>query len=193
MRLNERLASYASDAKAEVVLFWSSLAESSVLPLRPDNLLVPMCTVNQDHSFRYAFVASVGSVIGGAIGYVLGLLLLTTVISGVVSFYGLQSYLELFHRWFSAYDVYIITAAGISPVPFFLVSILSGVSGTAVASFITAAALSRSTRYFFMAWLIWRGGTPKKQWVESNFYPMTMAASIVLILCVVMLKLLFGG
>lgn len=193
MKINERLASYASDAKAEVVLFWTSLAESCVFPFRPDNLLIPMCTVNQDRSFRYAFIVSVGSVIGGIIGYIIGLFMLNTVVAGVVSFYGLHAYLEFFHRWFSAYDVYIITASGISPIPFFIVSILSGISGTAVASFITAAALSRSARYFIMSWLIWRGGTPRKQWVEANFYPMTMAASIVLILAVVMLKLLFGG
>lgn len=193
MKMNDKLARYASDAKAETMLFWSSLGESCILPLRPDYLLVPMCTVNQEHSFRYAFVTAVGSVIGGVLGYILGLLLLNTVVAGIVSFYGLQEYLALFHLWFTAYDVYIITAAGISPVPFFIVSILSGISGTAVASFITAAALSRSLRYFVMAWLIWRGGTPAKQSVEANFYPFTMVASIVLILTVVMLKLLFGA
>lgn len=192
MNMNDKIARYASDARAEFMLFWSSLAESCFLPLRPDNLLVPMCTVNQEHSFRYAFVASMGSVIGGIIGYIIGLLLLNTVVAGVVSFYGLDAQLALFHRWFSAYDVYIVTAAGISPIPFFIVSILSGVAGTAVAAFVTASALSRSARYFVMAWLIWRGGTVRKQWVEANFYPITMAASIALILAVVMLKLLFG-
>lgn len=193
MSWNDRIARYASDAKAEFVLFWASMAESSCYPIRPDNLLVPMCTVNQEHSFRYAFIASVGSVIGGVVGYILGLILLNTLVSGVVAFYGLQAYLELFHRWFSAYDVYIITAAGISPIPFFITAVLSGISGTVVASFITAAALSRSARYFMMAWMIWRGGTPSKQWVEGNFYPITMAGSIALILTVVMVKLLFGS
>lgn len=191
MSMNDTLARYASDAKAELMLFGASLAESFIMPLRPDVLLVPMCTVNQPYSFRYGFISLVGAVIGGSLGYVLGWLLLNTLIASVVQFYGLQTYLEIFHRWFGVYDVYIVMAAGISPVPFFITSILSGVSGMALASFITATALARGARYLVMSWLIWRSGMPSKQWIEGNFYSITMASSLALILSVVFFKLMF--
>jgi hypothetical protein len=60
--------------------------------------------------------------------------------------------------------------------------------GAGMASFLAASIISRGARFFLIAWLLWRGGPEYKGWIETNFYPMTMALSILLIMGMVLVK-----
>ncbi len=70
---------------------------------------------------------------------------------------------------------------------------MSGLLAANLPAFIVASILSRGARFFLIAWLLWRGGPAFKGWIENNFYPLTMAATVVIILGFVLLKVVLGG
>lgn len=183
----------AGHPKAEWWLFGVAFVESSFFPIPPDVLLIPMVIMHFDKAFRFAAICTLGSVLGGMAGYAIGYLFYDTVGMQVVQFYGMEHKFEKFRAWYSEFDVYIVAMAGVTPLPYKVVTIASGMLQANLLSFIVASAISRAVRFFLIAWLLWRGGPQFKGWIESNLYPLTMAAGILLILIVVLFKFVFGG
>lgn len=186
--LYDKVLKLASHPKAEMALFIVAFAESSFFPIPPDVLLIPMVIVNFDKAFRYALICTLGSVLGGLFGYAIGAFFFNAIGQTIIDFYGIAHYFELVKQWYAEYDVFIVGAAGFSPIPYKIFTILSGVMDAHLLPFIAASAISRGARFFLISWLLWRGGPAFKGWIENNFYPLTMAATIVIILAVVLLK-----
>ena len=180
----------ASHPKAELALFLLAFVESSFLPIPPDVLLIPMIIVSFDKAFRYAFICTAGSVLGGILGYAIGFLLDQSVGQAIISFYNAQNHYEELQRLYGENLFLVVSAAGFSPIPYKIFTILSGALHADLATFIFASILSRSARFFLIAWLLWRGGSRFKSWIENNFYPLTMAVTIIAILAVVIFKLI---
>ena len=191
-QLYSYVMSLASHPKAEMVLFIVAFVESSFFPIPPDVILIPMIVVNFDRAFRYAFICTLGSVIGGVAGYGIGYFLFDSVGEDIIKFYGVEKHFETFREWYAEFDVYIVAVAGVTPLPYKVVTIASGILQANFASFLIASALSRGVRFYLVAWLLWRGGPSLKGWIERKLYPLTMAAGIVFILAVVMIKFVFG-
>ncbi len=183
----------AAHPKAPYVLFAVSFIESSIFPIPPDVILIPMIIVNFDKAFWYATICTVGSVLGGIAGYAIGALLFDTVGQNIIAFYEIESQFEVLKEWYAEYDVFIVGAAGFSPIPYKIFTIMSGLLAANLPAFIVASILSRGARFFLIAWLLWRGGPAFKGWIENNFYPLTMAATVVIILGFVLLKVVLGG
>ncbi|MBI1362654.1 MAG: DedA family protein [Proteobacteria bacterium] len=183
----------ASHPQAEMVLFIVAFAESSFFPIPPDALLIPMIIVHFDKAFRYALVCTAGSVLGGIFGYAIGALAFDSIGQWAVSFYGMQDSFELLQKWYREYDVYIVGVAGFSPIPYKVFTIFSGFMHAYLPSFVMASTISRGARFFLIAWLLWRGGPRFKTWIETNLYPLTMAAGIILIMAIVLVKFLLQG
>lgn len=182
----------ADHPKAEWVLFAVAFVESSVFPIPPDVLLIPMVIMNLDKAFRFATICTVGSVLGGVFGYGLGYFFHDAIGMQLINFYGKQEAFAQFQEWYAEFDVYIVAVAGITPLPYKVVTIASGMLQANLLSFVMASAISRALRFFLIAWLLWRGGPEFKGWIERNLYPLTMAAGIALILLVVLIKFVFG-
>lgn len=178
----------AAHPRAEWALFAVAFIESSFFPIPPDVLLIPMIIVKQKHAFRYAFICTAGSVIGGIFGYSIGLFAYDTIGQTAIAFYGLQESFDTLAEWYGSFDVYIVAVAGFSPIPYKVFTIFSGFMQADFVGFVLASILSRGARFFLIAWLLWRGGVSLKGWVETNLYPLTMAASIVLIFSIVLVK-----
>lgn len=191
--LYNRVLRMASHPKAEWALFAIAFIESSVFPIPPDVLLIPMVLVNFDKAFRFALICTIGSVFGGVLGYGIGAAFFETAGQWVINFYNMQDGFTTLQTWYKEYDVYIVGVAGFSPIPYKLFTITTGAMGGDLDKFIAASAISRGARFFLIAWLLWRGGAPFKQWIETNLYPLTMAASIVFILGIVLIKFIFAG
>ena len=188
-----KVMQYADHPRAELVLFIVAFVESSFFPIPPDVLLIPMVIVNFDRAFRYALICTIGSVLGGIAGFALGFYFYDTIGTSIIEFYGAEDKFETFRAWYADYDVYIVAMAGITPIPYKIVTIASGLLNAHFVNFVLASVVSRAIRFFLVAWLLWRGGPALKGWIEHNLYPITMAAGVVFILIVVLFKVLLGG
>lgn len=187
-QLYNKILSLAAHPRADLALFIVAFVESSFFPIPPDVLLIPMVIVNQKRAFRYATICTAGSVIGGIFGYTIGMFFFDTIGQTAIKFYGLQEGFSTLAEWYANFDVYIVAVAGFSPIPYKVFTIFSGFMHADFTGFVLASILSRGARFFLIAWLLWRGGVSLKGWVETNLYPLTMAASIVLIFTIVLVK-----
>lgn len=174
----ERIAAYASRPQAEMALFSVAALEGMFAPVSADDLLVPMSLLNGDRAFRYAMIATAGSVCGALIGFIIGTIVFQLIGLDVFGRYGaLPSFLFL-QGLFVGYVAIIVLSAGFSAIPYRVATFFSGFFGAGLAPFVLASAVSRGARYFLMGWLVWRGGTRYSQWLERNFYSLTLVMTL---------------
>lgn len=181
----------AAHPKAELALFLVAFAESSFFPVPPDVLLIPMVIVAFEKAFRYAFICTIGSVLGGIAGYGIGALFDEAIGQQIIAFYHAESHYATLKEWYEAQQLLVVAAAGFSPIPYKIFTLFSGMMHANLGTFILGSVLSRGARFFLIAWLLWRGGPRFKSWIEQNFYPLTMGVTILVILVVVLFKLMF--
>ncbi|MDE1900392.1 MAG: DedA family protein [Alphaproteobacteria bacterium] len=158
----------AEKPHAAWILFFVALAEASVFPLPPDILLLPMAAARPDRAWRLAAICTLGSVVGGLIGYGIGMAAMATLGQWIVDTYHLQNAFAAFHDGFAKWGVWIIVAKGLTPIPFKLVTIASGVAGLNLAVFVAACAATRGARFFIVAGLMRRFGTPIRGFIEKH-------------------------
>lgn len=161
---------------AEVLLFFVALIEPCIFPLPPDTLLIPMALARRDKAVHFAAIATLGSVLGAIIGYGIGALGMATVGQWLVDTYHLQDAFERFRHGFHRWGMWIILAKGLTPIPFILVTVASGVAHLNLAVFIFSAAVTRGWRFFLEAWLIQRFGDPVRHIIERHLPTITIAA-----------------
>ena len=157
----------ADKTYAEAILFFMALAEASFFPLPPDILLLPMAIAKRDKAWQFAAICTAGSVIGGLIGYGIGAFAMATLGQWIVDTYHLQAAFQSFHDGFNKWGVAIILAKGLTPIPFKLVTIASGVAGLNFGAFVLACAATRGLRFFVIAALVRKFGEPIKTFIEK--------------------------
>jgi membrane protein YqaA with SNARE-associated domain len=157
----------AEKPHAEWILFAMAFAEASVFPLPPDILLLPMAVARRDKAWRLAALCTAGSVLGGLLGYAIGAWAMATVGQWVVNTYHLQNAFLAFHDQFNKWGVGIILAKGLTPIPFKLVTIASGVAGLNLVAFTLAALATRGARFFLIAALVRKYGEPICDFIEK--------------------------
>ena len=180
----------ASNPRSELALFGISFAEAAFFPVQPDALLIPMVVLKQQNAFRYAFICTLGFILGGIISYLIGYALYKAVGAWAINFYGGGHAFSIIQEWYYEFSIYIVGVAGFSPIPYKAFTLFSGFMGAGFTTFVLASIVSRGARFYLIAWLLWRSGTSIKGWIETNLYPLTMAASIALILTIVLIKYL---
>lgn len=164
------------------ILFFIAMAEASVFPLPPDLLLLPMALAQREKAYRFALVCTVGSVLGGLLGYGIGMIAMATIGQWIINTYHLQTAFQTFHDQFNKWGVLVILAKGLTPIPFKLVTIASGVAGLNFFAFIASCAVTRGARFFLVAWLIRRFGEPIRAFIERylTWVALAVLAAIVL-------------
>jgi membrane protein YqaA with SNARE-associated domain len=182
-RLYDWVLHWAETPYGAPALFLLAFAESSFFPLPPDILLMALCLAVPQRSFRYAGLASVGSVLGGMGGYAIGFGLWEAV-SGVFFQYipgfspqGFERVQELFSR----YDFWVVFTAGLTIIPYKIFTIGAGVFQINFPMFVIASALSRSLRFFLLAWLIYRYGDGIRTFIDRYFNLLTIGFMILLV------------
>lgn len=158
----------------------------------PERLLVPLAILEPEKSFRFAAIASAGSLAGTAVAYALGYLVFVLIGQRVVDMQGWQPMLVAASEWAGRFDVAFVLAGGFSPLPFNIFGLACGFFGTSLLQLLVAAAVARSARMTLVAWLIWRGGPRFKEWIERNLYGMTMALAVGIMLVGVLVQYLMG-
>ncbi|MFC1843180.1 YqaA family protein [Thermodesulfobacteriota bacterium] len=172
-------------------LFFLAVAESSFFPIPPDVFLIVMCISVPRKSFRYAAVCAAGSVIGGVIGYGLGLGFMDTIGVKILDWYGLQDKYEVVQNLYRQYDALAVGAAGFTPLPYKLFTITAGAFKINFVTFILVSLLSRSARFFLVAAFIFKFGAPVRKFIERYFNLLSILFFILLIGGFLVVKLFF--
>jgi membrane protein YqaA with SNARE-associated domain len=171
-------------------LFLLAVAESSFFPIPPDVFLMVLCIAVPKKSFRYAAICTVGSVLGGAIGYGLGLGFMDTVGVKILEWYGLQDKYAAVQDLYRQYDALAVGAAGFTPLPYKLFTITAGAFKINFVTFMLMLVVSRSARFFLVAALIYKFGAPIRYFIEKYFNLLTILFFILLIGGFVIIKFL---
>jgi membrane protein YqaA with SNARE-associated domain len=171
----------AGHPKALPALGVISFLESSVFPIPPDVMLIPMVLANRAKAFTIAAVCTVTSVVGGLLGYAIGYYAFETIGEWVVRTYHLEAGLEAFRAGFDKYGVWIILIKGLSPIPYKLVTIASGAAHFDLLTFVWASIVTRGARFFLVAALLWKFGEPIRAFVEKRLTLLTWLFLIALI------------
>jgi membrane protein YqaA with SNARE-associated domain len=171
----------AAHRRALPALAFISFLESSVFPIPPDVMLIPMVLADRRRAWWIATVCTAASVIGGFLGYAIGYLLFETVGRAVLEFYRAMDEFDAFQHAFLEYGWWIIIIKGATPIPFKLVTIASGVAHFPLWAFAIASVISRGMRFFLVAGLLWWFGEPIRIFVERHLALVTTLFIVLLV------------
>jgi len=169
---------WANHPQASWALFFIALIEASFFPIPPDILLLALALGRPDLALRFASICTAGSVLGSALGYVIGLFLFTSVAEPVLQLYHLMPQFHEVEHWFEEWGLWLVLVAGFSPIPFKVVTIAAGAFGLPFVGFMLAALLSRGARFFIEGGLLRWGGARLRRWVESYFEWLTVGVTV---------------
>ena len=145
-----------------------SFIESSIFPVPPDALMMPMVLARRDKAWQIAAVCTIASVIGGLFGYMIGYFLWDAIGQQVMDFYGYAAKMDEFAALYNEWGFWIVAGAGFTPFPYKVITIASGLTQLDLAVFMVASIVSRGARFFLVAGLLWYFGPPIRVFIEMN-------------------------
>jgi membrane protein YqaA with SNARE-associated domain len=180
-RLYDWTLSLAASRHALWALAAVSFVESSVCPIPPDVLLIPLVLARPERAWMIAGVATLASVLGGAFGYLIGWGLYEQIGAPILAFYGLQDSYAAFQANYNAHGLWWVLIAGVTPFPYKVITITSGATGLNFAVFMLASLFARALRFFVIAELLRRFGPPIRDFIERRLglvFSLGMAALV---------------
>ncbi len=190
-RLYDWMMRTARNRHAPHALFWVSFIESSIFPIPPDVMLIPMILANRAKAWIYATICTVGSVLGGMAGYAIGYYVFEYAGQPILAFYGYGGkYLET-KALFDAWGPWILIAKGWTPFPYKVLTIAAGVFHMDLLSFVLDSIVARSMRFYLVAALLYWFGEPIRDFIERRLSLVTTAFLVALIGGFVAVKYLF--
>ena len=146
-----------------------AFAESSFFPIPPDLLLVPMSLAQPRRAWAYATICTAASVLGGVLGYAIGALLYDTVGQWLIATYHYADRMDAMRAAYAQWGWLLILIKGLTPIPYKLVTIVSGLLGYNFALFVLLSIVTRGARFFILAGLLNRFGDPIRGALERHF------------------------
>jgi membrane protein YqaA with SNARE-associated domain len=168
-----------------------AFVESSIFPIPPDVLIIPMVLAARGRAWTIAGVASLASVVGGFAGYAIGYFLFQEIGQPIIDFYGYGQAFEDFRVRYNEWGFWIVAAAGFTPFPYKVITIASGAFALDLMTFALASAVTRGARFYLLAALLWKFGPPIKAFIERYLGLLTAIFFVLLIGGFVALKYLF--
>lgn len=182
----------AASRHATSALATVAFLESSIFPLPPDALLVPMVLANRAAAWRYAFICTVMSVLGGLAGYAIGWFLFEAVAEPILAFYGYADRFDGFRDCYNRFGTWIVLIAGLTPFPYKVITIASGVTELSLPVFIIASVVARGVRFYAECLLLYYFGPPVRRVVEDRLGLVFSLGLAVLIGGFLLVRLLAG-
>jgi membrane protein YqaA with SNARE-associated domain len=145
-----------------------AFVESSVFPIPPDILMIPMILAAPRRAWLIAGVCTVSSVLVGLAGYYIGWGLFESVGRPVLEFYGKDAYFEDFAVRYNEWGAWAVLIAGVTPFPYKVITIMSGATGLSLPVFMVASLIARGLRFFIVAALLWKFGAPIRDFIEKR-------------------------
>jgi membrane protein YqaA with SNARE-associated domain len=181
----------AAHPKAPHALFGIAFVESSIFPIPPDVMLVPMILAQRGKAWWYATICTVGSVIGGLAGYAIGYFFFEYIGEPILTFYGYGAKFHDTANLFNAWGVWILIAKGWTPFPYKVLTIAAGAFKMSIGPFILASIVARAMRFYLVAGLLYWFGEPIREFVERRLGLVTTVFVIALVGGFVAIRYLF--
>lgn len=162
-------------------LFAVSFIESSFFPIPPDVMLIPMILAAPKKAWNLAGIATAGSVIGAYLGYAIGFYFFQLIAEPLLDFYGYLEKFNSFKELYNQYGAWIVFGAGITPFPYKIITIASGVVHMNLLVFTVASVIARGMRFFLVAWLLKQYGETMRVFIEKNLGWLSVVFLILLI------------
>ena len=188
-RLYDRILALAASPRAPLWLALVSFAESSFFPVPPDALLIPMAIARPDRAYRYALICTIASVVGGMLGYLIGYALYDTLAAPLIHFYHYEAAADAFVQKFQEWGLWVILIKGLTPIPYKIVTITSGLAHFNFGVFILASVITRGARFFLLAFLLRRFGAPVRAFIERRLTLVTSVSAVAIVAGFLVLRL----
>ena len=169
-------------------LFFIALIESSFFLIPPDVLLIPIILAARNRAWLLAGICTLGSVIGGILGYGIGMFAFEAIGRPILDMYHAFAKFEEMRGLYNEHGALIVFSAGFSPIPYKVFTIASGVADMNIFTFTIASIFGRGARFFLVAALLWKFGEPIKTFIEGNLAKLTFAFVILFAIGVIALK-----
>jgi membrane protein YqaA with SNARE-associated domain len=156
-------------------LAFVAFIESSVFPIPVDLMLIPMVLAAREKAFKIAFVCTAASVAGGLGGYAVGALFYDVLGQAIFAFYGFEHKFAEFREGYNEWGGWIVFGAGLTPFPYKVITIASGVTGLDLVTFVGASVLARGLRFFAVAAILWHLGPAIRRLMDRHLGWLTTA------------------
>jgi len=167
-RLYDWTLSLAAHPHALWALALVSFMESSVFPIPPDILMIPMILAAPSRTFLIAGVCLISSVLGGIAGYGIGYFFYDQIGQPILEALGKGAYAAEFNARFNDLGFWPVLIAGLTPFPYKVITIMSGWTGLPLGTFIITSIVARGIRFFLVATLLWKFGAPIRDFIERR-------------------------
>ncbi|MFV0298834.1 MAG: YqaA family protein [Hyphomicrobiaceae bacterium] len=158
----------AASDKAIYALFFVAFVESSVFPIPPDIMLIPMVLANRHRAWYFAGLCTIASVLGGLLGYAIGYYLFDLIGIRMLDFYGYSAQFKEFAAEYNKWGAWIVLFAGVTPFPYKVITIASGTTALSLPVFLMASVVARGLRFFVVAGLLYWFGPPIQAFIEKR-------------------------
>ncbi len=180
-RLYDWVLSLANHPNALWALAVVAFLESSIFPIPPDIMMIPMILARPNRAFLIAGVALAASVLGGLLGYAIGALAFDTIGAPILAALGKADAMAEFSTRFNGMGFWAVMVAGITPFPFKVITIMSGWTGMPLMTFFVTSIIARALRFFIVAALLWKFGAPIRDFIERRL-PLVFTLCVILLL-----------
>tara|TARA_Y100000589_G_scaffold259920_1_gene249589 strand:- start:163 stop:744 length:582 start_codon:yes stop_codon:yes gene_type:complete len=187
-RLYDWTLDLAGHRHALWALFFVAVIESSFFIVPPDVLLIPMVLAARNRAWLIAGVCTVGSVLGGVLGYGIGMFAFEAMGRPILEMYHALARFEEMRGFYNEYGALIVFSAGFSPIPYKVFTIASGVADMNILTFTVASIVGRGARFFLVAFLLWKFGETINTFIERYIAQLTLAFVVLLVAGFIALK-----
>ena len=190
-KLYDWVLSWAETPYGSWALFILAFSESSFFPIPPDVLLIALAVGKPEKSLKFALICSIGSVLGGILGYLIGWQFMAMLGDKIVAFYGLTEKVAYIGSLYHQYDAWAVGIAGFTPIPYKVFTITAGGFKINFFIFLLASALSRSLRFFLVGGLIYKFGPHIQVFIDKYFNILAVLFTVLLVGGFILIKMLF--
>lgn len=189
-KLYDWTLSAAAHPNGLVFLCAIAFIESSFFPIPPDLFLIPLILSRRTDAYKIALYTTFSSVLGGIFGYGIGLFLYDSIGIKILNFYHYTDQFNKFCSYYNTWGAWIVFGAGLTPFPYKIVTIASGVTHLNFNIFVISSLVARGLRFYFIAWLLKKYGSPIKAFIEKNLGWLSVLFFLLLIGGFIILKYL---
>jgi len=189
-KLYEWVLKWADTPYGGWALFILAFSESSFFPIPPDILLIALAVGKPKKALKFALICSVGSVLGGIAGYLIGWQFMAVVGHKIIAFYGLTEKVATIASLYNQYNAWAVGIAGFTPIPYKVFTITAGAFRINFLIFLLASTVSRSARFFLVGGLIFIFGPRIQVFIDKYFNLLAIVFTVLLVASFFLIKVL---